>query len=84
MDPSNPDVSKLEFHGSKKIFAIVMRKDPNRGPKNWQKYILQQKNVVAGKNLPYGIDIYINVGVKISIRTSGMQSHALIYFRYLV
>ena len=30
-----------------------MRKDPKRGPKNWQKYILLQKNVMAGKTLPY-------------------------------
>ena len=30
-----------------------MRNDPNRGHQNWQKYILQQKNVVAGENMPY-------------------------------
>ena len=36
-----------------------MRKDPNRGPQNWQKYILQQKNVVAGKNLPYVVHMNI-------------------------
>ena len=43
----------LDFMDQKKIFGIVMRKDPNKGPQNWQKYILQQKNFVAGKNLPY-------------------------------
>ena len=46
----------LNFKDPKKLFVIVMRKDPNRGPQNRQKDILQQKNVVAGKNLPYVID----------------------------
>ena len=43
----------LNFKDQKKKFGMIRRKDPNRGPQNCQKYILQQKNVVAGKNLPY-------------------------------
>ena len=37
----------------KKLSVKVTRKDPNRGPQNQHKYILQQKYVVAGKKLPY-------------------------------
>ena len=45
----------LNFKDKKKICVKVMRKDPNRGRQNQQKYILQQKHVVAGKNMPYRI-----------------------------
>ena len=45
--------SQPSFAAEKKL-VTVMRKDLNRGPQNWPKYILHQKNVEAGKNLPYG------------------------------
>ena len=51
-------LQNLNFKDKKKLFVIVMRKYPNRGPQNWQKYILQQINVLAGKNLPY-VALYI-------------------------
>ena len=46
-------LQNLNFKDMKELFAKVTRKDPNRGPQNCQKDILQQKNVVAGKNLSY-------------------------------
>ena len=46
-------LQNLNFKDKKKLFEIVMRKGPNKDPQNRQKYILQQKNVVAGKNVPY-------------------------------
>ena len=49
----------LNFKDMKELFVKVTRKDPNRGPQNWQKYILQPKNVVAGKNLPY--ELHMNI-----------------------
>ena len=49
LDPSNPDVGKEKIISE----GNVEWKNPNRGSQNLQKYIRQQKNVVAGKNLPY-------------------------------
>ena len=49
-------LQNMNFKEEKKVHVIVIRKDPSRGPQNWQKDILQQKNVVAGENLPYGCE----------------------------
>ena len=46
-------MQNMNFEDKTKIFVMLKRKDPNRGPQNRQKCILQQKNVVAGKNMPY-------------------------------
>ena len=48
-------LQNLNIKDDKKSFVKVTRKDLNRGPQNCQKDILQQENVVAGKNLPYVI-----------------------------
>ena len=45
----------INFKDQKRLFVKSMRKDSNRGPQNRQKYILPQKIVVVGKNLPCGI-----------------------------
>ena len=45
-------LQNLNVKDMKELFVKVTRKDPNRGPQNCQKDILQQKNGVAGKNLP--------------------------------
>ena len=46
-------LQNLNFKDMKELFVKVTRKDPKIGPPNCQKDILQQKNVVAGKSLPY-------------------------------
>ena len=46
-------LQNMNFRYKKRLFVIVIWKDPNRAPQNLQKYILQQKYVAAGRNLPY-------------------------------
>ena len=48
----------MNFKNKKELFVKVIRKDLNRGPQNQPKYILQQKNFVAGMNLPYALKLY--------------------------
>ena len=53
------------------MFLKVKQKDLQRGIKNQQKYILQQKNVVAQKNLPY-------ISVYVTKKTSKLYNFAIV------
>ena len=54
LNPSNPDVSKSEFSVSTNSLYSLALKDPYGGLQTPNFLELQQKNVAAGENSPYG------------------------------